>query len=242
MSIAMDYPRISTAVRAQEQRFGVAHGEKISNIDQDVRALQQIAVKTRIARGETIFNEGDEARYAYKVVSGAVRLCKHMADGRRQIADFLIPGDFFGFLQFGHYSFTAEAVGDVVLMCYPQRQLEQISSSTPALRKRILVLLSQRLLGMQDHLVMLGRQTAKERVASFLLQLAERTGVEDGEILELPMSRQDIADYLGLTIETVCRTLTEFKRMKLIGIPDLHQAALKDLEALRAIAEGDEGI
>jgi CRP/FNR family transcriptional regulator, anaerobic regulatory protein len=90
--------------------------------------------------------------------------------------------------------------------------------------------------------VMLGRQTAKERVASFLIQLAERTSVEDGETLALPMSRQDIADYLGLTIETVCRTLSEFKRGKLIGISDLHQAELKDLEALHTIAEGDEGI
>ena len=242
MSIAMDYPRTASAVREPEQRFGVAKGEKISNIDEDVRALQQIAVKTRFTRGETIFNEGDESKFAYKVVSGAVRLCKHMADGRRQIADFLLPGDFFGFLQFGHYSFTAEAVGDVVVMCYPQRQLEQISSSTPNLRKRLLVLLSQRLLGMQDHLVMLGRQTAKERLASFLIQLAERTNVQDGELLELPMSRQDIADYLGLTIETVCRVLSDFKRTKLIGIPDLHQVVLKDLEALQTMAEGDEGI
>jgi len=241
MSIALDHPR-TTAFRAPEPRFGLARGEKLSNIDEDVRALQRIGVKTHIARNETIFNEGDEARYAYKVVSGAVRLCKHMADGRRQIADFLLPGDFFGFLQFGFYSFTAEAVGDVVVMCYPQRQLEQISSSTPSLRKRILVLLSQRLLGLQDHLVMLGRQTAKERLASFLIRLAERTQVEDDDALELPMSRQDIADYLGLTIETVCRVLSQFKRDKLIGIPDLHHVVPKDLEALYAIAEGDEGI
>jgi CRP-like cAMP-binding protein len=238
----MDYPRTNSALRAPEQRFGLARGEKILNIDEDVRALQQIGTKSRFARNETIFNEGDEAKYAYKVVSGAVRLCKHMADGRRQIADFLLPGDFFGFLQFGFYSFTAEAIGDVVVMCYPQRQLEQIGNSTPSLRKRLLVLLSQRLLGMQDHLVMLGRQTAKERVASFLIQLAERSGVEEDGPMELPMSRQDIADYLGLTIETICRTLSEFKRVKLIGLPDLHQVVLKDLEALHAIAEGDEGI
>ncbi len=241
MSLAMDYPR-TTAIRTPEPRFGLARGERISDIDVDVRALQQIGVKAHFARNETIFNEGDEAKYAYKVVSGAVRLCKHMADGRRQIADFLLPGDFFGFLQFGFYSFTAEAIGDVVVMCYPQRQLEQISSSTPSLRKRLLVLLSQRLLAMQDHLVMLGRQTAKERLASFLIRLAERTGIEDGESLELAMSRQDIADYLGLTIETVCRILSELKRVKLIAIPNLHQVVLEDLETLREIAEGDEGI
>src|SRR5262249_32774280 len=84
MSIAMDYPRSASQVSAPEQRFGLAHGEKISNLDEDIRALQQVAAKARFGRGETIFNEGDEAKFAYKVVSGAVRLCKHMADGRRQ--------------------------------------------------------------------------------------------------------------------------------------------------------------
>ena len=240
MSVAFDYSRTGPAVHLPEQLFGVAPGAQVLNIDEGVRALQQIGMKTRFARGETIFNEGDEAKYAYKVVSGAVRLCKHLPDGRRQIADFLLAGDFFGFLQFGFYSFTAEAVGDVVLMCYPQRQLEQISSSTPSLRKRLLVLLSQRLLGMQDHLVMLGRQTARERLALFLVQLAQRTAVEDGEALDLPMTRQDIADYLGLTMETVSRVLNEFKRTRLIGIPNLHQVVLNDLEALHTIAEGDE--
>jgi CRP-like cAMP-binding protein len=174
------------------------------------------------------------------MISGAVRLCKHMTDGRRQIADFLLAGDFFGFIQFGSYKFTAEAVGDVVLLCYPQGQVARLSSAMPNLRGRLLVLLSQRLLGMQDHLVMLGQQTAKERVASFLLHIAERSDAEEGLAFDLPMSRQDVADYLGLTIETVCRMLSELKRERIIAIPNANRVVLNDMVALQGIAEGGE--
>ena len=213
---------------------------KSSPVDEDLRALQQVGAKVRYGRNETIFNDGDEAANCYKVISGAVRLCKHMTDGRRQIADFLLAGDFFGFTQFGTYKFTAEAVGDVVLMCYPQRQVARLSSSMPNLRGRLLVLLSQRLIGMQDHLVMLGRQSAKERVASFLLHIAERSDAEDREAFDLPMSRQDIADYLGLTIETVCRMLSELKRERIIAIPSLGQVVLNDKGALESLTDGGE--
>jgi CRP-like cAMP-binding protein len=208
--------------------------------DDDLRALQQIGSKVRFARNTTIFNEGDDAGYTYKIVSGAVRLCKHTSNGRRQIADFLLAGEYFGFLQLGTYSFTAEAVSDVVAIAYPQRQIEQLSNTMPSMSRRLLSLLSQRLLGMQDHLVMLGRQTAKERVASFLLLLAERSEAEESEAFEVPMSRQDIADYLGLTIETVCRALSDLKRARLIGIPIIHQIVITDQAALEAAARNDD--
>ena len=215
-------------------------GSKSSSVDEDLRALQQVGIKVRFARNETIFNDGDEATHCYKVISGAVRLCKHMSDGRRQIADFLLAGDMFGVMQFGNYKFTAEAVGPVVLMCYPQRQVARLSTSLPNLRGRLLVLLSQRLLGMQDHLVMLGRQTAKERMATFLLQIANRSDAEEGLAFELPMSRQDIADYLGLTIETVCRMLSELKRQRIIAIPSSNQVVVNDMERLQALTEAGE--
>jgi CRP-like cAMP-binding protein len=207
---------------------------------EDLRALQQIGAKVRFARNTTIFNEGDDAAYTYKIVSGAVRLCKHTSNGRRQIADFLLAGDYFGFLQLGTYSFTAEAVSDVVVVAYPQRQIEQLSNTMPSMSRRLLTLLSQRLLGMQDHLVMLGRQAAKQRVASFFLLLAERSEAEEGEAFEVPMSRQDIADYLGLTIETVCRALSDLKRTRLIAIPSVHQIVISDREALEQAADNDD--
>jgi CRP-like cAMP-binding protein len=217
-----------------------AGASKPAALDDDLRALQQVGIKVRFSRNKTIFNDGDEATNCYKVVSGAVRLCKHMVDGRRQIADFLLAGDFFGIMQFGSYKFTAEAVGDVVLMCYPQSQVARLSRSMPNLRGRLLVLQSQRLLGMQDHLVMLGRQTAKERVASFLLHIAERSDAEEGVAFELPMSRQDIADYLGLTIETVCRMLTDLKRKRIVSLPVPGQVVVEDMDTLQQLTESGE--
>jgi len=247
MSVAMNSMSATTLTRTSQNPFSwstpgaaAAATFKSSPVDEDLRALQQVGIKVRHGRNETIFNDGDDAANCYKVISGAVRLCKHMSDGRRQIADFLLAGDFFGFMQFGSYKFTAEAVGDVVLMCYPQRQVARLSNSMPNLRGRLLVLLSQRLLGMQDHLVMLGRKTAKERVASFLLHIAERSDAEEDIPFELPMSRQDIADYLGLTIETVCRMLSELKRERVIAIPSLSQVVLMDIDALQSLTESGE--
>jgi CRP/FNR family nitrogen fixation transcriptional regulator len=245
MSIAMDPGYATTTARIRQNPFampafgGAAATSTTPVIDPDLRALQQIGVKVRFSRNQTIFSDGDEATNCYKVISGAVRLCKHMSDGRRQIADFLLAGDLVGFMQLGHYRFTAEAVGDVVLMCYPQRQVARLSNSLPNLRGRLLVLLSQRLLGMQDHLVMLGRQTAKERIASYLLHIADRSDAEEGLAFDLPMSRQDIADYLGLTIETVCRMLSELKREKIIAIP-AGQIIINDMDALQSLTEGGE--
>ena len=240
MPIAVNYPRTMAVARAPHRGFGFALGEETSDLDHDVRALRRVGVATRFSPNQTIFNEGDEAKHAYTLVRGAVRLCKHMADGRRQIVDFLLPGDSFGFLQFGFYSFTAEAIGRVAMICYPPHQVEQLVNSTPDLCQRLLVLLSKRLLGMQDRLVSLGRQTAKERVASFLITLADRSGTAEDTALELPMSRRDIADYLGLSMETVCRELSDLKRERTISIPNSHQLVLKDIEILHTIATGDE--
>ncbi len=219
---------------------GTVSSQTASSKDEDLKSLHRIESRMHFNRGETIFNEGDAADYAYKVVSGAVRLCKHLADGRRQIAQFLFPGDFFSFMDLKEHSFTAEAVNDVVLLAYPQRQIERLGEERQGLRKQFAALLTTRVRDIQNHLVMLGRQTAKERVASFLAHVIEHTGVENGGILELPMTRQDIADYLGLTIETVCRVLSSMKRKGLVGIPNLHQLIIKDLDALLTIAGGDE--
>lgn len=208
--------------------------------DEDLRALQRIGTKSRIARNETIFNQGDDADYAYKVVSGVVRLCKHMADGRRHVAQFSFPGDFFSVMEFEQHSFTAEAVTDVVLICYPQGQLAALSDERPSVRRRFTTLLSQRLGEMENHLTVLGRQTAKERVVSFLLSLAERIGLDEDDLVDAPMNRQDIADYLGLTNETVCRVLGDLKRSGLIETRSLREFILCDIEALRALADGDE--
>jgi CRP-like cAMP-binding protein len=163
-----------------------------------------------------------------------------MPDGRRQIAQFLFAGEFFSFMDLQEHSFSAEAVNDVVLLCYPQKQIERLGEERLTLRKRFASLLTRRVRDIQNHLVMLGRQTAKERVAAFLLHVIEHTGIDKNNVMELPMSRQDIADYLGLTIETVCRVLSAMKRNGLVEIPNLHQLVIRKPAVLAELAEGGE--
>lgn len=207
--------------------------------DDGLPALHAIGMKAHFARNETIFSDGDDAAYTYKVVSGTVRLCKMMSDGRRQIAEFLLPGDFFGFEWLDTYSMTAEALSNVVLVRYARNRLNVLREESAAVQRRFMTLLSHDLWAAQNHLVMLGRQTAKERVASFVLSLAERVGAKDGDVLDIPMGRQDIADYLGLTIETVCRAISELKRNHLLSIPNRTQIKVRSLEALQDVASGD---
>jgi len=208
--------------------------------DDDLKALHKIGSRMHFARGETIFSEGDSAEYAYKIASGTVRLCKHMSDGRRQIAQFIFPGEFFSFMDLKEHSFTAEAVNDVVLLCYPQKQIERLGEERLTLRKRFAEVLTRRVRDIQNHLVMLGRQTAKERVAAFLVHVIEHMSIDKNGLMELPMSRQDMADYLGLTIETVCRVLSLMKRERLIDIPNLHQLVIKNTATLAELAGGSE--
>jgi CRP/FNR family nitrogen fixation transcriptional regulator len=203
-------------------------------------ALQTIGTRVRFARGETIFGEGDCATKTYRVLAGAVRLCKHMPDGRRQIVDFVQEGGFFGLMQLPEYVFTAEAMNDVVVASYPRPLLARLSDQLPEVRGEMLAMLNAQMLGMHAHLVMLGRQTAKERLASFLFNLAETADAANGETLDLPMSRQDIADYLGLTIETVCRELSALKKARVVAAHDLHSVIIRDFAALERIATGDE--
>ncbi|MEN6542427.1 helix-turn-helix domain-containing protein [Parvibaculum sp.] len=208
---------------------------------EDFRSLDDFGTTVTFSRNETIFNEGDSAKYAYKLVSGAVRLCKLMADGRRQITEFYLEGDMFGFLDLDSYDFSAEAITNVVVMRYARNHLKHVEERDGDLQRELANMLHQRLSRTNALLVMLGRQTVKERIASFLIQMAERL---EGEALEaacidLPMGRQDIADYLGLTIETVCRALSELKRAGVIGVPTTHQIVVNDIETLRAIIDGD---
>jgi|SRR6185295_1829430 len=240
MSVAMSSVReASDEVSPTRIKFDAARQRRGNQtaLHNDLQELDQFSVRIRFKRNETIFNEGDYAGHAYKVISGMVRLCKHTQDGRRQIADFLLEGNFFGIMDRVEYGFSAEAVSDVVLIAYPRNQIDRLWATKPGVVGRIFAVLTDQFSAMQRHLVVLGCQNAKERVASFLLHLADRSAVP-GQCLELPMGRQDIASHLGLTIETVCRALSELKREEAVIIPNLSQIILKDIDALRALAEG----
>jgi CRP/FNR family transcriptional regulator, anaerobic regulatory protein len=203
----------------------------------ELTILDSIGTPLQIDPNQTIFSAGELVNHAYKVIGGVVRLCKHLPDGRRQIAQFLFPGDYFSFVAIGDHGFTAEAVGTVNLLTFPQKQVERLFRESPNVRALLFAILSARVRDIQNHLTLVGRQTAKERVASFLLLLAQRTSA-DGSQVEVPVNRQDIADYLSLTMETVSRTLSLLKRTRVIVVPDPQHIELKNIDALHAFAEG----
>ena len=202
----------------------------------ELSALDRTGTPLGVPQNQTIFSQGEPINHAYKIVRGVVRLCKHLPDGRRQIAQFLFPGDYFSFVTIGDHGFSAEAVVDLSLLSFSQERIERHCRDNPDLRNRLFQILSQRVHDIQNHLTIVGRQTAKERVAAFLLLLADRLG--SGENINIPMNRQDIADYLSLTMETVSRTLSSLKAANIIAIPDQHRLDLKDTVALRALADG----
>jgi CRP/FNR family nitrogen fixation transcriptional regulator len=198
-------------------------------------ALDRIGARRSFTRDQEIYAEGDPSDSWYKVVSGTVRVSKLLADGRRHIAEFCFGGDCFGLDTASERGFSAEAVGDVVVMRYSRRATERLIDENAQLARCLCDMTLRDLAHAQTHMMVLGRMTAPERVASFLLELSERR--EARSAVDVPMSRTDIADYLGLTIETVCRVMSAFKRDGTIGIPTPHRIELRDRAALATIGE-----
>lgn len=196
--------------------------------------LDAMGTVCTFARNETIFDEGTHMSASYKVVSGVVRLCRVTADGRRQIAGFRLPGDLIGVEWNGAYEMTAEAVRDVVAVRYASTRLNRLSQERPAVRDHLLDHLRQDLRSAQEHLITLGRQTATERVASFLLSLARRAGATDGAVIDMQLGRQDIADYLGLTLETVSRTFSDLTNQGVVASPKRRHVIIRSMAKLRA--------
>lgn len=191
----------------------------------ELACLSEITTNLKVSGRQTIFQEGDPAAHLYNVTAGAVRLVKLLPDGRRQITGFLFPGDFLGIAMSDNYAFSAEAIVDVSLCRFPRVKLEALLERFPKMEKRLLGMASNELAAAQDQMLVLGRKTANEKVASFLLTLSRRA-VERGQPddpVALPMTRSDIGDCLGLTIETVSRVLTRLKKNGLISMvrPDL---------------------
>lgn len=187
-----------------------------------------------VRKDEEIFAEGDRAAYFYKVVSGAVRTSKLLSDGRRQIDAFHLPGDIFGIESGEEHRFTAEAVQDCQVLPYKRCGLEALAESEAVTSRQIVAAMMRSLERAQEHMLLLGRKSAMEKIATFLLDLSSRLS-ENGQ-LDLPMSRIDIADHLGLTIETVSRTLTQLERQHVIELPAHRRSiVLRDRAALRRL-------
>jgi len=227
---------------APPARFAAIHATSYRDPDAPItlndhlRTLHDYSTRHHYRRGETIFAEGEPADRVYKIMVGTVRLCRYTPCGRRHITDFVLAGDLLGFLECADQPMTAEAVEDVTLISYPRACVDRLAASNPEIRARVLCYLSANLLEAQNHLFVLGCQTAKERLASFLTRLADRVDLMPGEALDLPMGRQDIADHLGMTIETVCRTISMLKNEGIVSAPSSHELVLRNMSALRTLA------
>jgi CRP/FNR family nitrogen fixation transcriptional regulator len=201
------------------------------NVFSEARAedLKLIGVTKTFGRDQEVFGDGESPDFVYRVVAGAVRSFRVLADGRRQIDDFFLPGDVFGIEMGSRRTSAAEAIGEATLVLAKRSTVASDQEQAARLWRQTM----EQLRRAQDHVLTLGRRTATERVASFLIDLVERldTAVE----IDLPMSRQDMADYLGLTIETVSRTMTHLQARGLIRLAGcrrvrlLRPAALADL-------------
>jgi len=198
-------------------------------------ALDRVGTVVTLGRGQALFYDGDAADHYFKVLTGAVRCCKLLADGRRHVSEFYLPGDFIGFHAVDTYLFTAEAVTDTSVVRYSRRSVDALASQEPRFGRRLLTIACQSLSAAQQKLVLLGRKTAEERIASFLIDLIERG--DESDRIALPMSRTDIGDHLGLTMETVSRGLSHLKSEGLISLEDSHHILVRDRDALEELAE-----
>ncbi len=197
--------------------------------------------QTSLKAGAHLFREGDEVERLHQVTSGVLRLTRLLEDGRRQVIAFGYPGDIVGFPSNGRHHTDCDALTDVHLQPYRRAALED-GQGDPLLHKNLLQAALREIGAMQDHFMMLGRKSASEKLASFLLVLSSRCGESVGPYteIELPMSRSDIADFLGLTTETVSRTFTHFRKNEIIALERSHTVIVLSPEALRAVAQPED--
>ena len=199
-------------------------------------ALEDLARTSSCGQGEIIYQQEDPADYWYRVVGGAARKSAIMPDGRRHIVSFLLPGDLFGFGASHAHQFTVEAItpGTIVAR-YSRRRAETVAESDPEVSRRVREAAFESISRLQTRMVLLGRNGALEKVAAFLLEMHHRCG-SCLDVVELPMSRYDIADYLSIAVETVSRSLTEMRRRRLIAFSGTRRFRILDEATLLVIA------
>ncbi len=216
----------------------ICNGLAPPEFDQMTRYLTQHALAARAP----LCSEGDAAKLVYTVTAGSLRLFQLLPDGRRQIVGFAFPGDFLGLTSGGLYNVSAEALEDSRVCQLPRAEFTRLMQVIPDLEHRVLARTAAELVRAREQMVLLGRKTAGERLATFLLQMAARMKPARPDMpLRLPMTRADIADYLGLTTETVSRTFTRLRALKLIELPGNDEVRLLRPELLEGIASGKRG-
>ena len=194
----------------------------------------------RLDAGQPLFHEGDPADLVFNLTKGTLKLYKLLADGRRQVTGFLFPGDFLGITIDDEHAYSAEAVEPVEFCRFTRSRFEAFVETHPKMERELYRMAAHELAAAQEQMVLLGRKTAAERLASFLLALVNRAeeGGQSVDTIALPMSRIDIADYLGLTKETVSRTFTLFKTSGLIRLIADDQVRITNRDKLEEVAGG----
>lgn len=202
--------------------------------------LSSISAPQKVRAGKTLFADGDDAETVFEIVQGIIKLYKLLPDGRRQIMGFVSTDRLIGLAEGDEYPYTAEAVTDVTLCRYSRNQFNKLLDEVPGFARRVLAARSQDLECAQDQMLLLGRKTAIERMATFLLDLGKlQLASSGGRSLQVPMTRADIADYLGLTIETVSRSLAKLKREQIIKLPGALNITVMDRSRLEELAAGE---
>lgn len=192
----------------------------------------------QFAAGSSLFWEGDRAKHVFEVVSGVLRIFKILPDGRRAITGFIYQGDLVGVSMRDCYLYNAEAVTPVKIRRFAREAFQEAIILSPELRPQLFAKLCDEMASAQDQMVLLSRKNAEERICSFLLLLARRVSGENNfsRDVEIPMTRLDMADYLGLTIETVSRTITSLVGRGIISQSGRHDISIKKLDTLLRLA------
>lgn len=213
-----------------------------------LKKLSQISHRRRIPAGQTIISDTAPVDFFANIVSGAVKLTKTLPDGRQQIVGLLFPPDFLGRAYSHSNPYTAEAAADTEICTFPNTAFERLAGEYPGLQHRLFQHTLDELDAARDWMLLLGRKTAAEKVASFLYMLAKRSamigckhfGSGDVVSFELPLTRADMADYLGLTIETVSRQLTKLKTAHIIRLGSNRLVNVPDMLKLARVAGQEE--
>jgi CRP/FNR family transcriptional regulator, nitrogen fixation regulation protein len=196
--------------------------------------MSQMGLRMSFARDEEIFGQDEEADLVYLIVDGAVRTTRLMSDGRRQIGDFYFAGELFGLEHGETHKFSAEALSDCTVQVLKRSALRKLAETDPTIERMVWQATARELDRAHEHVLLLGRKTACERVASLLARVAERFGSDSAE---LPMGRQDMADYLGLTIETVSRMLSQLQQSAIVRFSGIRNFRIANQHALARLVE-----
>lgn len=202
------------------ERCSVCSGVFASLTDSERSELDRVRKHCVFGSREYVFSQGDPATRIYSISEGVVRIFKLLPDGRRQVVGFALPGDFLGMALQDHQSLSAEAIGSASACSFPRVAFRRLVDGNLSVLRRMNQIASQELAAAHERMMILGRYTAEEKMAAFILTWRERLSrrVAAPKVVPLPMSRRDIADYLGLTIETVSRTFTKLERGKIIAV------------------------